>query len=127
MYVAEQKVDYRKIHRPMVTPVSQLQYLLLGGPASRLRRRVIGQESVGLRGVLTGVFGLGRCLFFFLVFFCVVSVRDTVRRRRKEHTKLDDHLAPGDVALAQLETIGDATPATEFDGLAVWRVGVLVF
>lgn len=56
-----------------------------------------------------------------------MSVRDTIRRRRKEHTKLDDHLAPRDVALAQLETIGDATPATEFDGLAVWRVGVLVF
>lgn len=69
------KVDYRKIHRPMVTPVSVLHYLLLGGPACRLRRRVIGQESAGLRGVLTGVSGLGRCLF-------VVSVPDAARQRQ---------------------------------------------
>lgn len=94
MYVAEQKVDYRKIHRPMVTPVSQLQYLLLGGPASRLRRRVIGQESVGLRGVLTGVFGLGRCLFFFLVFFLhSVSARHC-KTEKKENIRNSTTISP---------------------------------
>lgn len=110
-------MDYRKIHGPM-TPVSVLHCLLLWGPASRLRRRVVGQESVGLRGVLAGVSGLGRCLF-------VVSVRRC--KTKTGRTELDDHLAAGDVAGAELEAIWDAAPATESDGVAVRRVGVLVF
>lgn len=95
MYVAEQKVDYRKIHRPMVTPVSQLQYLLLGGPASRLRRRVIGQESVGLRGVLTGVFGLGRCLFFFGFFLRSVSARQYKTEKKRTYETRRPSRPPG--------------------------------
>lgn len=61
----------------------------------------------------------------------VVYVRRGLARSKREeekagHTKLDDHLAPWDIAFPELETIGDSAPSTELDGLAVGRAGVLV-